>query len=76
MLKRFALVLALVLCAGWAHAAPLETAIPMELTSPSAMLVEAETGTVIFEKGADEKRSDKAQSDIRYSEGQEGRSRG
>jgi len=56
MLRRIALVLALVLCAGFAHAAPLETAVPLELTSPSAMLLEAETGTVIFEKGADEKR--------------------
>ena len=56
MLRRIALVLALVLCAGFAHAAPLETAVPQELASPSAMLLEAETGTVIFEKGADEKR--------------------
>ena len=53
-----------VLCIGlavWmlstsAWAAPLESAPPMELTSPSAMLVEAETGTVIFEKNADERR--------------------
>ncbi len=57
MIKRgLCILLALVLCAGFAHAAPLETAVPMELTTPSAMLVEAETGTVIFEKGADEKR--------------------
>ena len=45
----------IMLCAS-AAAAPLETGTPMELTSPSAMLVEAETGTVIFEKNADEKR--------------------
>ncbi len=42
--------------AGTAMAAPLENSVPMELTSPSAMLVEAEGGTVIFEKNADEKR--------------------
>ena len=44
------------LCVGSACAAPLETGVPIELTSPSAMLVEAQTGTVIFEKGADERR--------------------
>ena len=54
--KWFAWLLALVLVWGTAFAAPLETAVPLELTSPSVMLVEAETGTVIFEKGADEKR--------------------
>ena len=54
--KWFAWLLALVLAWGTASAAPLENDVPMELTSPSAMLVEAETGTVIFEKGADEKR--------------------
>jgi len=57
MVKRWIGVLAaLVLCVNCASAAPLETAVPMELTSPSAMLVEADTGTVIFEKGADERR--------------------
>ncbi|MBE5779871.1 MAG: D-alanyl-D-alanine carboxypeptidase [Clostridiales bacterium] len=35
---------------------PLENGVPVEITSPSAMLVEAETGTVIFEKNADERR--------------------
>ena len=44
------------LAVGSAWAAPLESGVPVELTSPSAMLVEAETGTVIFEKNADEKR--------------------
>ena len=56
MKKWLCALLVLTLWTGWAHAAPLETAPPMELTSPSAMLVEAETGTVIFEKGADERR--------------------
>lgn len=49
-------LLVLVLWTGWAQAVPLETAVPLDLTTPSAMLVEAETGTVIFEKGADERR--------------------
>lgn len=39
-----------------AMAAPLEDGVPVEIASPSAMLLEAETGTVIFEKNADEKR--------------------
>lgn len=54
--KWLILMITMMLCVGAACAAPLEAAVPMELTSPSAMLVEAETGTVIFEKGADEKR--------------------
>ena len=37
-------------------AAPMEEGQPMELTSPSAILAEAATGTVIFEKNADERR--------------------
>ena len=49
-------LLALMLWTGTALAAPLENGVPLELTSPSAMLVEAETGTVIFQKNADEKR--------------------
>lgn len=36
--------------------APMEKTVPVEITAPSAMLVEAETGTVIFEKNADEQR--------------------
>lgn len=39
-----------------AAAAPLEGDTPMELTSPSAILAETATGTVIFEQNADEKR--------------------
>ena len=56
MRKRLSAALAMLLCVSTAMAAPLETGVPVELTSPSAMLVEAETGTVIFEKNADEKR--------------------
>ena len=56
MKRGLCLWLALVLFAGTAWAAPLENGVPVELTSPSAMLLEAETGTVIFEKNADEKR--------------------
>ena len=60
-MKRYLLSLAawtLVLCLLPlpALAAPLETGVPLELTSPSAMLLEAGTGTVIFEKNADERR--------------------
>ncbi|MDO5328159.1 MAG: D-alanyl-D-alanine carboxypeptidase family protein [Clostridia bacterium] len=36
--------------------APLEEGAPMTLTAPSAVLMEAETGAVIFEKNADERR--------------------
>lgn len=39
-----------------ALAAPLEEGTPMALTAPSAILMEAEGGTVIFEKNADEHR--------------------
>ncbi len=35
---------------------PLEEDAPMTLTAPSAILLEAETGAVIFEKNADERR--------------------
>lgn len=41
---------------GCASAAPLESGVPMELSAGSAMLLEADTGTVIFEKNADERR--------------------
>ena len=37
-------------------AAPLEDGTPMTLTAPSAILMEADTGAVIFEKNADERR--------------------
>lgn len=46
----------LMLMASAACAAPLESGVPVEITSPSAMLVEADTQTVIFEKNADEQR--------------------
>ena len=39
-----------------AFAAPLEEGTPMTLTAPSAILLEADTGAVIFEKNADERR--------------------
>lgn len=39
-----------------ANADPLETAPPFELTAPACQLIEANTGTVIFEKNADEQR--------------------
>lgn len=37
-------------------AQPLESGTPMTLTTPSAILAETATGTVIFEKNADERR--------------------
>ena len=39
-----------------AAAQPLEDGTPMKLTSPAVILAETATGTVIFEKNADEKR--------------------
>ena len=39
-----------------ALAQPLEAGTPMTLTAPSAILLEADSGTVIFEKNADEQR--------------------
>ena len=39
-----------------AAARPLEEGTPMSLTSPAAILAETSTGTIIFEKNADEKR--------------------
>lgn len=51
-----ALLLTLWQLGGAALAAPLEQGVPVELSSPSAMLLEAGTGTVIFEKNADERR--------------------
>ena len=41
---------------GLAYAAPLETGAPITLTSPAVILAEAATGTVIYEKNADERR--------------------
>ena len=51
-----ALVLMFALLADAAVAAPLEEGVPLDLTAASAMLLEAETGTIIFEKNADEQR--------------------
>ena len=51
-----ALVLMFALLADAAVAAPLEAGVPLDLTAASAMLLEAETGTIIFEKNADEQR--------------------
>ena len=51
-----------IVCVSWAllpvaaSAAPLEESAPMTLTAPSAILLEADTGAVIFEKNADERR--------------------
>ena len=61
MLKRKTRFAALLLAAALfipslAAAAPLEDGLPIEITSPAVILAEAETGTVIFEKNADERR--------------------
>ncbi len=61
MLKRKTRCAALLLVAALfipslAAAAPLEDGLPIEITSPAVILAEAETGTVIFEKSADERR--------------------
>ena len=45
-----------VLLAPAALAEPLEQGAPISLTAPSAILMEAETGAVIFEKNADDRR--------------------
>lgn len=50
------LLIALALAFSPALAAPLESQPPMELTASSAMLLEADTGAVIFEQNADERR--------------------
>ena len=60
-LRRIACVLCTCVClAGMVLSAkaeaPLEEGTPMTLTAPSAVLMEAETGAVIFEKNADEQR--------------------
>lgn len=55
-LKRaLALGAALALACAQALAAPLEEGTPVSVASPSAMLLEAQTGAVIFEKNADER---------------------
>lgn len=55
-LRFFAAMLAVLMIIPAAGAAPLESGEPVSLTSPAAVLAEASTGTVIFEKNADEKR--------------------
>ena len=58
--KNFAIVVAFMLffflLGSYAFAAPMEVGVPLELTAASAILLEADTGTVIFEKNADEQR--------------------
>ena len=60
-MKKIAVVCALgllLLCprAVFAGETPMEAGVPITLTSPSAILTEASTGRVIFEKNADERR--------------------
>ncbi len=50
------LILCMLLPMMGAAAQPLEAGQPMTMTSPAAILAETDTGTVIFEKNADEKR--------------------
>ena len=50
------LMLAMLIPTTAAAARPLEEGTPITLTSPAAVLVEASTGAIIFEKNADEKR--------------------
>lgn len=54
MKKFFSMVLAVIFCLITLHI-PVEAA--LELTAPSAMLIEASTGQVIYEKNATEQRS-------------------
>ncbi len=55
-MRFFSALLAVLLIIPAAGAAPLESGEPISLTSPSVVLAETSTGTVIFEKNADEKR--------------------
>ena len=50
------IVLALLMTCATGFAAPLESGVPVEVGAPSVVLLEAPTGTVIFEKDADSKR--------------------
>ncbi|MBQ7944209.1 MAG: D-alanyl-D-alanine carboxypeptidase [Lachnospiraceae bacterium] len=50
-------MLVVVLCTGMGSSAMAAELLQMELTSPSAILMEASTGTVLFEKNPDEIRS-------------------
>ncbi len=56
MKRGLILSLCLLLLPLQALAAPLEETPPITLTAPSAVLMEADTGAVIFEKNADERR--------------------
>lgn len=55
-LRVIGIALCLALVAPIALAKPLEDGVPMTLTAPAAILMEAETGAIIFEKNADERR--------------------
>lgn len=58
-IKRILLVFLLLLLPAacvCAQEGPIETDVPMTLSSPSVILIEPTTGTVIFEKNADERR--------------------
>ncbi len=59
-LREIGILLCLCLGLAWAFPAvadaPLEKDAPMALTAPSVILTEAESGAVIFEKNADERR--------------------
>jgi len=54
--KIFCLGIAFCMLLPSAFAKPLEEGTPMTLTAPSVLLMDAETGAVIFEKHADERR--------------------
>ncbi len=56
ILRALALCVCAVMLVPAAQAEPLEQGTPLTLTAPSAILMEAETGAVIFEKNADEQR--------------------
>lgn len=58
MAKRLtALLMAFLSCLGLCLAMPVRAVAAVEITAPSAILIESSTGTVIFEKNADERRS-------------------
>ena len=56
MRKTLCLILAAALLLGLASPAAAEKAAAIELHAPSAILIDAATGTVLFEKNADERR--------------------
>ena len=55
-MKRIWFALLLLLVPAFACGEPMEAGVPLSLTSPSAILYEPQTGRVIFEKNADERR--------------------